>query len=172
MWDWLLERRAAGEIEHLGVSALDPEEAFAALEADGVELMQVATSLLDQRIARRGFFDRAAKRPVTVFVRSAFLQGAVFMAPHELPTHLKVIAPHAATIDRWASMREVPREAPYLQYVVSLGAIPVVGVERTAQLSAAIGALAASCDASELAALARGIPGLPAEVLNPALWPR
>jgi aryl-alcohol dehydrogenase-like predicted oxidoreductase len=171
VWNWLLERRTAGEIKHLGVSAACPEEALLAVEADGVEIIQVATSLLDQRLARLGFFARASERSVKVFVRSAYLQGAVFKRPHELPQYLKTIGPHAARIRRWAAQREIPAEAPYLLYIRSLGGIPVVGVEQHFQVTAAVDALAADCDPSELRALARSIPTFDAKVLNPASWP-
>ena len=171
MWDWLVERRAAGEIGHLGVSAERPEEALLAVEADGVEIIQVATSLLDQRLVRRGFFERAFERSVKVFVRSAYLQGAVFIQPDALPSHLSGVAAHTTRIRRWAADRGIPGEAPYLLYVQSLGGIPVVGVEQQVQVSAAVAALAVACDPFELKTLARSIPDLDEKVLNPALWP-
>jgi len=47
LWRTLLAEREAGRIDALGISAATPEEAWAALADPNIEVLQVASSLLD-----------------------------------------------------------------------------------------------------------------------------
>lgn len=59
IWRRLRRQRELGMIGALGVSSANPSEAWAALEHPEVEVVQLAASLLDQRLARHGFFEAA-----------------------------------------------------------------------------------------------------------------
>ncbi len=60
----------------------------AALEEPDIEVLQVASSLLDLRLYRQGFFPRARELGRTIYVRSVFLQGVGHLAPETLPPAL------------------------------------------------------------------------------------
>jgi spore coat polysaccharide biosynthesis protein SpsF len=66
LWRTLLAEREAGHIGSLGISAATPEEAWAALEDPDIEVLQVASSLLDLRLYREGFFPRARELGRTI----------------------------------------------------------------------------------------------------------
>ena len=85
VWRAVLTFRDAGRIRRLGISALGPDEAWTALERADVEVIQVASSLFDQRLARSGFFHAAMAAGKEVFVRSVFLQGAAHLHPDRTP---------------------------------------------------------------------------------------
>jgi predicted oxidoreductase len=171
VWDALRRARDAGRIGRLGVSAANPDEAWAALADPDVEQIQVATSLLDQRLVRAGFFARARALGRRVHVRSVFLQGVAFLSPDALPPRLAPLVAPLARIRTWAAARGLAAHEPFLLYARALDAPLVLGFERSVQLEAAL----ATCrrpglgerDAGALAAL---VPPLAADVLDPSRW--
>ncbi len=134
VWDALCRQRDDGRIARLGVSVLTTEQAAAALDDPEVELIQVAASLFDQRLARQGFFKRAVERRKEVFIRSAFLQGAALMEPRALPAHLRALGPSLSAAGEVANELEISRPALLLAYVRSLGANVIVGCESVEQV--------------------------------------
>jgi aryl-alcohol dehydrogenase-like predicted oxidoreductase len=170
VWDWLRERRQRGEIELLGVSAITPEEALATLDDDDIDVVQVATSLLDQRLIRRGFFDSAANK--RVIVRSAYLQGAAHLPVTGLPGHLRALAGPLATIRQWADDHGMPHGAPFMLFLRAMvGVEVVVGAETITQLEQTLEWWDQPVDGRELTALAASVPELPDDVLDPSRWP-
>src|SRR5690606_30970516 len=103
-------------IGRLGVSAASPAEAWAALADPEVERVQVATSLLDQRLWRAGFFARARQLRKEVHVRSVFLQGVAFLAPDALPEALAPLRDPLARIHAWAAARGLGPADPFLLF--------------------------------------------------------
>ena len=172
-WARLCAERRAGAIGRLGVSATSPAEAWDALEDPTVERVQVATSLLDQRLLRAGFFAAAAARGVEVQVRSAFLQGAALLPPDALPPALAPLCAPLARVRRFAAAHGLPLPALLLGFVAAIpGVSLVVGVERAAQLEAHLQAGAAIARAARLQRVLAGlVPPLPDAVLDPWRWP-
>lgn len=70
-----------GLAKHLGVSVYSAERALQALAFDEVDVIQVPANIFDRRMVRAGVFSRARDLGKTVFVRSVFLQGLVFLSP-------------------------------------------------------------------------------------------
>jgi spore coat polysaccharide biosynthesis protein SpsF len=173
VWRVLLAEREAGRIGSLGVSAGTPEEAWAALEDPDIEAIQVATSLLDLRLQRQGFFPRARELGRTVYVRSVFLQGVAHLAPASLPPALRALSEAMDTIRRAARELSVAPRALYLAFVRSLpGVHPVVGCETEAQLAELLEDW--SSEAVDAAALVRLVDALPthdADLVDPSRWP-
>ena len=172
-WRALVDHRTRGTIGSLGVSASCPGDAMDVLADDSVEVVQVATSLLDARLSRVAFFARAARKGKRVFVRSAFLQGVAHLAPEALPAHLSELKPVLGAVARWAAGRGMGLADAFLLYLRDALTAPVVlGIETPAQLEAnlrtwtlpPLGAVALA----ELTAL---VPELPDSVLDPSMWP-
>lgn len=172
IWDVLLRERDAKRIGRLGVSAGSPDEAFAALADPDVDVVQVAASLLDQRLARAGFFARAASAGRTVVVRSVFLQGAAHLTPAELPSHLAALRPIVADVRAWCASAGLPPAAAYLAYAKKMGKVIVLlGCETAGQLGENLRLWdGPPVDGAELGRLAGAVPDLPEAVLNPARW--
>lgn len=174
VWDALRRCKVAEEIGQLGISTTSSTEAWTVLDDPEVSCIQVPASLFDQRLSRAGYFERAAERGKTVFVRSVFLQGAAHLEPSELPAHLRSLAGPLADARQWAAARGRSPGLAFLAFAASLiGAQVLIGCESARQLAQN---LQAWNEAQQLVdsvePLARSIPPLSDEVLNPALWPR
>jgi aryl-alcohol dehydrogenase-like predicted oxidoreductase len=173
-WSALRELRRVGAIGALGISARCPSEALAGLEADGVEVVQVATSLLDSRLVRADFVRMAEAAARRVFIRSAFLQGVAHVRPEDLPSFLRTARPLLTAIARWAHARAMTTAEACLLYLRDVCTCPIVlGMESDSQLEANIRAWArAPLDPGEIADLEALVPELPDAVVDPSKWPR
>lgn len=172
LWDVLQRLRERGLVARIGVSALSPADALDALEDDAIDVMQVPASLLDQRLARVGFFQAARDRGVEVHVRSVYLQGSAFLAPDRLPPHLAASRPTIEDIHTYA--RRVGHEVAdvWLDYARTLPVDHlVIGTESLVQLQRNAERFRQAC-LDSIAAFAADLPLLGDEVLDPARWPR
>ncbi len=173
VWARLLELRRAGTIGAIGISAVDPTDAIAALDDPTVEVLQVAASLFDRRLADAGLFERAAARGVEVHVRSVLLQGVAHLEPGELPAGLAGLSAALGAVQAWERDHGLARGAAWLQYARRLpGATLVLGCERVEQLDANLAALSGAPLGDEDAAQLVAVAGrLADELVAPARWP-
>jgi aryl-alcohol dehydrogenase-like predicted oxidoreductase len=167
LWQRARACRAAGLVKKLGVSVYDGAEIDAALELDGLELVQLPINVLDQRLLVSGHLDRLKAAGVEIHARSVFLQGLLLMEPAALPPGMaRAQAPLAAFHAAAAARGLSPLEAA-LGFVVGLDQIDIAlcGVNDAAQLEA-ICARVTALDPNDFAMLAAGDPTL----LNPSQW--
>ncbi len=73
--------KAKGYVGWCGVSVYSPEAALVALEMEGMDAIQCPANLFDRRFETAGVFRRAQVLGKTVYVRSVYLQGLLFMSP-------------------------------------------------------------------------------------------
>jgi aryl-alcohol dehydrogenase-like predicted oxidoreductase len=175
LWGALLAERDAGRIGRLGISAANPEEAWAALDDPDVQILQVASSLLDLRLFRQGFFARARALGRTVYVRSVFLQGVAHLEPAHLPAFLAPLRAPIAMIHDRARRLGVPPRALFLAFARDLlpGVHPVIGCEREDQLDELLQDWAdARLDHATIQSLVESLPTLEARLVDPSLWPK
>lgn len=173
-WAQLRRWQDDGRVRTLGVSTNSPTEAWAALEHPGLGALQVAASLLDQRLLRRGFFAEAARRGVRVYVRSIFLQGLAHLSPAELPPGLGPVAPILTALDQEADRRGVGRTQLFVDHAAQLTCTALVlGCETAAQLRENLTSLRASEGAArdrDPEGVAARIPALDDDLLTPSEW--
>lgn len=100
LFDGLRRLKDRGLVGRIGVSAYDAAELDAVTSLFPIEIVQVPLSLVDQRLARSGHLARLKARGVEIHVRSAFLQGALLMAPDALPPALQPLRARLQTLDR------------------------------------------------------------------------
>lgn len=173
IWRRLLRERERGTIRALGASAANPKEAWAALDVPEVEVVQVASSLLDQRLARARFFEAAEQAGKRVFVRSVFLQGLAFMNPRRLPGRLSPFAQPLGEIRGMATALQCGIEQLFLAYAAMLpGATAVVGCESVSQLRGIVAAMnhQPAPNPGSVRRLAGRIAPLPDRLLDPSRW--
>ena len=172
LWRMLLAERDAGRIGTLGISAATPEEAWAALEDPDIEVLQVASSLLDLRLVRQGFFPRARELGRTIYVRSIFLQGVAHLQPNELPPSLHALVSPMQMIAACANRLSVPARAVFLAFARDIpGAHPVVGCETEAQLEDLLTDWASEAvDSAAISQLLDALPTLEADAVDPSKW--
>ncbi len=160
-------------IAAFGVSVYEAAELERALAVDELSLVQLPFSVLDRHIARSGVLAACAGRGITVFARSVFLQGLVFLDPAALPTHFDALRP------RLAALRSLAKEAGVSLASVCLRAV----MEEPGIASTVIGAARPDQLAQNLAAAAEVVPpgvldearqlgdGLDVSILDPRRWP-
>jgi aryl-alcohol dehydrogenase-like predicted oxidoreductase len=172
LWRGLLAERDAGRIDSLGVCAATPEEAWAALEDSDIEILQVASSLLDLRLHRQGFFPRARELGRTLYVHSIFLQGVAQLEPETLPPFCDDLVVPMQTIQACAKRLGVPSRALFLAFARELpGVHPILGCETDAQLEGLLADWASDAiDAAAISKLVDSLPTLDADALDPSRW--
>lgn len=172
LWAELKRLQERGLIGALGVSAATPEEAMASLEHEDIEVTQVAENLLDQRLRRAGFFERAAEKQKSVFVRSAFLQGVAFLDPDALPRHLRPARAVLTQISELADELDMRPADFWLAYARCLPASAVVlGVETLDQLRLNARAFRKQIR-SDVEDFIRKVEPIDSALVDPSSWPR
>lgn len=78
-----------GLAENIGVSIYEPADALKVIQDKDIDFIQIPYNVLDQRLDETNFFELAEKNNVTIFARSAFLQGLLLMTKENIPPNLK-----------------------------------------------------------------------------------
>ena len=94
-------------VGHIGVSIYGIQEGYAALQREGIDYIQLPYSILDQRGMQEGFIHEAKAAGVTIFTRSAFLQGLFMMDKERIPPHLQGVAPYLSRFGELLSQYNV-----------------------------------------------------------------
>ncbi len=171
VWEFLKECRSTGLVGKLGISCATPEEAFSSLEDPDVEIIQVASSLFDQRLHRAGFFESAGKNSKEVFVRSVYLQGVAHLDPSTLPDYLAPLRQSLEDVASAAANLGLGASDLFLLHSRELGASHVVvGCESLAQLASNLDAWDKPAPEG-IREIEMAIPEFSANVVNPAHWP-
>ncbi len=168
----LLECKRKQLTKHVGVSVYEVDHAFHALETEGIDYIQAPFSILDQRMERFGFLKKAKEKKITVFLRSAFLQGLFFLDVDTLPSKVEqtreklviineILARYGFTCAEAAMHFVLESKADYL----------VFGVHTMAQLKENLSIFQEEKDFSCCrAALCDAFPDLDKSIIFPSLW--
>lgn len=172
----LTELQQRGLIRELGVSVYTPEQALEALQDADVLHLQLPLNLMDRRWERAGVPAALAQRPeVTVYARSALLQGALLLPPERWPQAAGAQArAWCVQLDRlvgeWGRQS---RADLCLAYVLAQPWVDtvVLGLETPEQLHLNLQLVRQpSLTGEAVSAIARVFADVPATVLNPSLW--
>jgi aryl-alcohol dehydrogenase-like predicted oxidoreductase len=170
LWSALLELKAGGLIQKLGVSVYHPRQLENILNQNQIDLVQLPFNVYDQRFAQSGLLSRLTKMRIEVHARSVFLQGLLLMPPDQLPDGFRAIRTHHAKLhDQFRELGITPLQGALL-YCLRQPAIDriVVGCETADQLKVVLQACGEKMVA-ELPDLARF--GLENDVIiNPSVW--
>ena len=179
IWDRLIELLEGGTILSLGVSVQSPQEALAALGYCDVQHIQLPFNILDWRWREAGVIDRIrARAHLTVHARSVFLQGLlasrdamVWPSIHgvDAPAILETVSDLATLLGRESAADLCLAYARGQDWIDGV----VVGMETEEQLDANLRLSARTPLPPEHCTLVeRELPHVPAQLLNPALWPQ
>lgn len=168
----LLEARRRGEVRFLGVTVYGERAALAALSAGYVDVIQVAYSLLDQRMAAR-VLPQAAAAGVGVLGRSALLKGALTPRAQWLPPELTPLREAARQVCRaydisWA---QLPRLALRFCLAAPQLSAVLVGARTIEELDQALAAAAAGPLSAAEVSLAQDLGLSDERLVNPTFWP-
>jgi aryl-alcohol dehydrogenase-like predicted oxidoreductase len=169
----LAAARSRGSVRVLGATVYDAAAARAVIRSGEYGVLQVALSILDQRLLRE-VVPEAAAAGIGVVVRSALLKGALTGKADWLPEALAPLRRAAERVrDELArgSWDDLPRAA--LRYCLSAPQVSSVlaGVRTIVELDAALDAAAAGPLDRDALACAAGLGIEEDELLNPARWP-
>ncbi len=104
-------------VDHIGVSIYDLQEGYAALNISEIDYIQLPYSILDQRGVRDGFIKQAKKEGITIFTRSAFLQGLFMMEKHNIPDYLKHVIPYLDKFEKLLNKYSIDKTVALIQFV-------------------------------------------------------
>ena len=170
----LLELREEGLIEHVGASVFSPDQLSGVLDTPGIEAIQIATSMLDQRILRAGLLDRAVDEGVAIFVRSVFLQGLLVMPLDQVRPELRAVLPVRRALQAICDDAGLTMPEMALRYCMSIRGVTGVltGVE-TAEQKATNVRIAARGPLPQdvVGQIEHAVPDLPHTLVNPFYWP-
>ena len=128
--------RSEGLARKVGFSVYETDEALAAIDSGAVDFLQVPYSVLDQRMALAGVFEKAEARGVEVHARSAFVQGLALMDAERVPEWLAAARPLLHRLEGLCVDAETTRRRLALAFVRRRGGIShlVFGVDDARQL--------------------------------------
>ncbi|BCN32513.1 aldo/keto reductase [Anaeromicropila herbilytica] len=132
----LVEIKKEGYVKNIGVSIYDIEDGEKAIETGVVDYIQLPFSILDQRGLSTGFLVKAKDKGITIFARSAFLQGLFMMNEECIPNHLYEVRPYLKELDALLSRNKIEKTNALLHFVLDNQFVDylVFGVDTKEQL--------------------------------------
>ncbi len=171
--DVLREFHAEKRLGAFGASVYTIEQAMDALSVSGLSVVQVPISVFNWHFVDAGTLAALVDTGITVFARSIFVQGLVFMDAAAMPDHLTGAREPMRAFQDLAARHQLKPGALALGAVLSRPEVAsaVVGAETPAQVTA----LADMADVSiardvieEAVSLGRNAPG---HMFDPSTWP-
>jgi aryl-alcohol dehydrogenase-like predicted oxidoreductase len=167
-----LERaRESGKLRYIGASVYGEEVARAAIGTGRIQVLQIALSLLDQRMCDR-VIPEATAAGVGLLTRSALLKGTLTKRAQWLPPSLQALsqASQRAVGELGTSWESLPGMA--LRFCLSVDGVHCVlsGVRNSAEVEDCLEACAAGPIAPALLTKAYGLGLRDEHLLNPSYW--
>ncbi|HEY2032275.1 MAG TPA: aldo/keto reductase [Rhizomicrobium sp.] len=179
VWERLLEHLEDGTVLSLGVSVQTPEETLSALNCLDVTHIQLPFNLLDWRWLQSGVVARIRSRAhLTVHARSVFLQGLLAADSASVwpeiggvnaPDLIDFLSELARQFERASTADLCLAYARGQDWIDGV----VVGMETEEQLEMNLRLSARPpLSVEDCAEIERRVPHVPAQLLNPAEWPK
>ena len=123
-------------IKNIGVSVYAPSEAEIIMDINDFDTIQVPLNILDQRFLQNSLLERLKEKNFTIFSRSVFLQGLLFMDPNNLPVNLLPASDAIININQIAKINNVEITQLALNFIKSIKEIDsvLIGVDSKQQL--------------------------------------
>jgi len=167
-----LERaREAGKLRYIGASVYGEEAALAAIRTGKIQILQVALSLLDQRMCEK-VIPEARAGGLGVLTRSALLKGALTKRAQWLPPGLQALSRASERAVRELGVRWKSLPSMALRFCLSMEGVHCVlaGVRNSAEVDDCLAACAAGPIAPGLLTKAYGLALSDELLLNPSHW--
>ncbi|MGQ9580488.1 MAG: aldo/keto reductase, partial [Armatimonadota bacterium] len=170
----LLRLKEKGLIGHVGVSLNFPDTAMRAVCSGRADVVQLPTSILDQRYLRQGVFREGSKRGVALFVRSIYLQGLLFVPETEILPELQEVIPVRRKLEQIASEAGMSLAEMAVRFLAGIEGITclVVGAESVGQVidNARLISSSKPLNRELVEAISSAVPDLPETILFPRRW--
>jgi aryl-alcohol dehydrogenase-like predicted oxidoreductase len=109
--------KSSGKVDGFGVSVYSPDSALKALDIDVIDAIQVPFNILDQRLIKNGFFEKANSLSKEIYIRSIYLQGILLMHKSDIPAKYDFILPYLDWMNELSSSIGLSKQEILLQYV-------------------------------------------------------
>lgn len=165
--------KGSGLVKNIGVSIYEEKDALYAVNSGKIDYIQVPYSVFDQRLNKTDFFEVAKKNNVTVFARSAFLQGLMFMKESEVPEHLSEAKEYLRKFDEITKKHGFSRAEAALLFSLQDPRIDYVvfGVDDVGQLKENLRIAQSPKDFSDcMKELRDKFTDIPKSIVMPSLW--
>lgn len=162
-----------GYFQNFGVSIYSPEEAIIALELEDISYIQVPYNILDTRLDKINFFEKAKKNNKTIFVRSIFLQGVLLKENSKYPKFLEPLKAYNQLIENEIKEIGCTKLDFLLNFIKSIKEIDyiIVGIDSLKNLEEIIKAYNYSgLEAYNYNNLRSNFINISEDILNPSLW--
>nr|WP_321496410.1 aldo/keto reductase [uncultured Methanolobus sp.] len=132
----LVKAREEGLIRNIGVSVYSPSEAETILTMNDFDAIQVPLNILDHRFLKNSLLKRLKENGFTIFSRSVFLQGLLFMDPNKLPVNLLAARSHLMNINQLVQDNNISISQLALNFARVIKEIDsiIIGVDSEEQL--------------------------------------
>lgn len=110
---------SSGKVKKIGASVYTPDRAIEALSADGIDIVQLPTNILDRRFESARAFQLADKKKKQIYIRSVFLQGLLLMEPDEIPAKMAFCRPVLEKLESLSNNFGLSRQEIALGYIKS-----------------------------------------------------
>ncbi|WP_135554062.1 aldo/keto reductase [Paenibacillus cymbidii] len=167
-----------GLIGHVGISLgafvdREFEAIWPVIQDDLYELVQVPMNVFDHRLLRTGMLDKLQGAGKSVFARSAYLTGLLFLDDDRLPAPISDAAPYLAHLRRMAESEGMSVAELAFSYVRDLPGIDsiIVGAETPEQVRMNVSLLQApALRESTRHEIASRFAGIREQIVTPAIW--
>jgi len=158
-------------VDKIGVSVYTNEELLNVIKNSNIQVVQCPFNLLDNDSIRGETLKTAKRQGIEIQVRSAFLQGLMFMDRNSLPFALKELKSHLRELDRICSENQISISKLALGYCLSKDYIDkvVIGVDSLEQLNSNIEAIKSPIPIHIIEAIDK-IMVTNQSLLNPTNW--
>ncbi len=142
LWARLEKLKAEGLFSKIGISATAADQPLLIARRFKPDIMQVPTSILDQRLVRNGDIEAMSNLGIDVQIRSVFLQGLLFLPREALPENLIPVGPHLSRVRRIMAESGADPLHAALSYALNVPGVStvMVGVTSAAELRAIVAA--------------------------------
>lgn len=162
-----------GLVKHIGVSVYETAHALDVVKSGAMDYIQIMYSIFDQRLDKTDFFAVAKANHVTVFARSAFLQGLILMQEERIPEQLSEARAYLKDFDAIIARYHLSRaQAAFLFSYTHPGIDYLVfGVEAMSQLQEDIAFSQKDIDFDQCRyELKQSFLGIGKTIIFPSLW--
>ncbi|ETA67460.1 putative oxidoreductase, aryl-alcohol dehydrogenase like protein [Methanolobus tindarius DSM 2278] len=133
----LTKAKEKGLIRNIGVSVYAPYEAETILTMREFDVIQIPLNILDHRFLKNSLLKRLKENGFTIFTRSAFLQGLLFMDANKIPANLLSAKANLIEINRFVRSNNISISQLALNFAMSIEEIDsiIIGVDSEEQLT-------------------------------------
>lgn len=165
---------AKGLVKHIGASVYTPEKALQALRVEGIDFVQIPSSIVDRRFEGAGVFKLAKEKGKTIFVRSIFLQGLLLMAEKDIPSRLAFAKETVLQVQHLAKQFSMDVESLCLRYALTKwqDAYIIFGAQTEAQVERNVGFVESTLPIEVMDAVEKTFNSVDEQVLKVQEWPR